>query len=489
MKLLTLIFFFSTSLFASSIDEAIKLKNQGKYLEAIPLFEQELNENPNNSDALLLVGLCYSFIKNFDRAIDSFERGLAIAPEYHDIRIALGRVLSWKGDYSRSELELLTVIDRAPHLTEAYLTLANTFLYQKKYDDAIFILMRGANYEQGGELKLNKAKIMLLDNRHSEALLEVDELLKRFPKMSEAYALKGRIIFDDSILNHKMALNLINLALEIDATNTEALLALGDLHTALWNFNKAKDAFNQLPKEEARERLSRLAKIEKEINRFELSAGIEITNFSDETRESFKDLITTLLYRITPYTTVMLTAERALHYSLADESIKFLIDRKLNRWLSAHLEVTQTPSSDFKPKSAIRVGGDAKIGNGLVVGVDIDHRDYNGREVLITSLGVTKYGERGSVDLRLYDARTNEGSSNSFRVSGHYDVNEKIKVGVGYASTLENDDGTFAKGFSITGEGEYSITERNSLKFSLTKDFENKKEFDTRYNLTLQTKF
>ena len=148
--------------------EALDAHRAGDIATAIPRLEQAVALQPENVDALLLLGTLYGFEQRFAEALETLERGLVLAPEYTDLRIAIARINSWQGksdeaislveqiladqpnnvgalnlrarvayyvgDMERAERMFSSVLEQQPENLEALLGLADVNAAQGKYD-------------------------------------------------------------------------------------------------------------------------------------------------------------------------------------------------------------------------------------------------------------------------------------------------------------------------------------------------------------------
>ena len=71
-----------------------ELFNEGKYVDAIGYYDQELSINPNNVDALYNKGLALAHLKRYNGAITYYDKALEIDPNNAKIldnkRLTLG---------------------------------------------------------------------------------------------------------------------------------------------------------------------------------------------------------------------------------------------------------------------------------------------------------------------------------------------------------------------------------------------------------------
>lgn len=81
--------------------------------------------------------------KNFGLAIKIARQGLVIAPDYLDIRLLLGRLYAWNGQYDSARVELETVVNVKPDYDDARNALADALMWAGDYEEASNILEAG----------------------------------------------------------------------------------------------------------------------------------------------------------------------------------------------------------------------------------------------------------------------------------------------------------------------------------------------------------
>ena len=100
--LAVLLFCFSGLAQENYLALAVSKYQQGYYYEAISWVGKELAQNPQNTDALKLLGKSYFEIGDFDNAVVAWERARNIAPEDSEIIELLDKANNAK----RKQLEI-----------------------------------------------------------------------------------------------------------------------------------------------------------------------------------------------------------------------------------------------------------------------------------------------------------------------------------------------------------------------------------------------
>jgi tetratricopeptide (TPR) repeat protein len=104
--------------------------------ERIAYYQQRLQANPGDTDALEGLAGAEAELKNFPAAIAAYRQVLAANPHDRAAQIQLARLLGWNGQYDDSIQAFRVVLDEAPDDREALEGLANVQVWSKKLDEA-----------------------------------------------------------------------------------------------------------------------------------------------------------------------------------------------------------------------------------------------------------------------------------------------------------------------------------------------------------------
>ncbi|MER3403510.1 MAG: hypothetical protein C4337_09565 [Armatimonadota bacterium] len=97
------------------LQQALALKNDGRYDEAESLLKQVLAVNPRSAEAHHLLGLVYCFTGLFDESIQELETSVHLNPEAIQPRLDLALTYSMLGYESEARRELEEVLRRDPN--------------------------------------------------------------------------------------------------------------------------------------------------------------------------------------------------------------------------------------------------------------------------------------------------------------------------------------------------------------------------------------
>lgn len=127
------------------------------------------NAQQLDTDKLYLEALQAYRQQNFDQTLSLTTTALGAAPEYHDIRILQIRSLFALKQFEQAQKDIEYLLNAAPQY-EGVKTLAVQRLHQlEKQEALIFIDQLLKLYGPEPDLEINKVKILLQNDRHSEA--------------------------------------------------------------------------------------------------------------------------------------------------------------------------------------------------------------------------------------------------------------------------------------------------------------------------------
>jgi len=130
-----------TPLFAVE-DEAAALFVREEYAKAVPLLVRLLNEDPQNLDAALRLGTCYSMLGRDADALAAYQRAQRIAPRSQDVRQYLGLHYARGPEWQKAIPLLEGVVAESPDRVAALEGLAAVREKQGRFDDAVALWQR-----------------------------------------------------------------------------------------------------------------------------------------------------------------------------------------------------------------------------------------------------------------------------------------------------------------------------------------------------------
>lgn len=130
----------------TQLHRAQKCHEAGALEEAASICEEVLKTDPNNADALYLLGSIYWGQRDPDTALDCFMRLLPIRPDY-DTHFYLGLVYMAKGELAESAESFKEALLLKPDDFTAHELLAGVYLRAQDFDSAIDCYRKAADID------------------------------------------------------------------------------------------------------------------------------------------------------------------------------------------------------------------------------------------------------------------------------------------------------------------------------------------------------
>ena len=100
-------------------DQAMELKNQGRYDEAVEQFQAILSSSPNHARAHLGLGLVYCFMGLFDESLEELKQAVLCDSEWVDGHLNLAKTYAMLGMYDEARAGFNRVLELHPGHPEA----------------------------------------------------------------------------------------------------------------------------------------------------------------------------------------------------------------------------------------------------------------------------------------------------------------------------------------------------------------------------------
>ncbi|RXP63566.1 sulfatase [Lutibacter sp. HS1-25] len=112
-------------------------------------------------------------------------------PNHADARTLKGRTLAWEGRYKEAEVELLSVVKRAPFYYDSYLALLDLYWWSKQDEKSIEITQKAFNNElENSDISFKLAKAYFRMNNKLKSEQIMDSLVKIYPENQEYLTFK-----------------------------------------------------------------------------------------------------------------------------------------------------------------------------------------------------------------------------------------------------------------------------------------------------------
>ena len=216
---------------------ALECQNTGKFQEAQNIYNEILQEQPFNDEALFNLGSLYFIIHQFDSAIYCFLKFLEFNPDNLQVLNNIGITYHQRGDLSEALKYFEKAININPNLANTHRNIGNLYKDANLFDNAIYFHKSALLLEpQNPEFYY----YLGLDYKHIE---EYDEALKNFFTAIQLGLINSEIYYNianiyELISNVDEGIKYYKKAIELDNTNTQAYLRLSQLYLVSENFDK-----------------------------------------------------------------------------------------------------------------------------------------------------------------------------------------------------------------------------------------------------------
>lgn len=107
-------------LVAATLEEGLALKRAQDLPGAARIFNELVNANPRDVDALEQLATVTGWMERHAEALTLWDRAIALAPEYHGLRVNRARVLYWMTRLPEAEAAISEVLPRVPRDADAW---------------------------------------------------------------------------------------------------------------------------------------------------------------------------------------------------------------------------------------------------------------------------------------------------------------------------------------------------------------------------------
>jgi len=228
-----------------SLDLALQHHNAGELTKAERIYQQILQSEPNQPDALNLLGVIAHQVGKHDSAVELITKAIDIKPDFAEAHSNLGNALQQLGRLDEAVAHLSKAIDIKPDLAEAHSNLGNALQDLGRLDEAIAHFSKAidikpdfveAQYNLGNALK----KLGQLD----EAIAHFSKAIDIKPDFAEAHSNLGNTLqelgqLDEAIAHHRKAIDIEPDFAEAHSNLGNVLMHLGRLDEAIALHRKA----------------------------------------------------------------------------------------------------------------------------------------------------------------------------------------------------------------------------------------------------------
>jgi protein O-GlcNAc transferase len=236
------------------IDKATRLADEffqkGNLTQAESVCREILSVQPNNADALHLLGIIYYEVGKYDLAMSFLSKTLHLHPANADVCYDIGNIALDQGKFDEAGAYYQKALELNPNHVDAYNNLGNSFHEKGKLDEAISCYQKALQINPGLSYVNNNLGLVLQDKgRLDDAITYYQKALELNPKYIDAsYNLGNAFQRKDqpekAISYYRRAIDLNPDFAEAHHNLGNALKDCGLLKEALASYNRAL-AFNQ----------------------------------------------------------------------------------------------------------------------------------------------------------------------------------------------------------------------------------------------------
>lgn len=180
--------------FLNKFDSARRLMSQTKYDEVIRIAHGLLENEPNNVDTFMMLGVSYSRVGKPRLAIPWFRKSLKEKPDYNDAMINLLRVLNASGQYKLAIKEGNEFLKLFPDDNVIYGHVGDAYFYTGNFDRALEHLFKAVKIEpQNSNVFLRIGEIFLEKKDLQKAEFYLKKAIGIYRELLNAYMLMGRL--------------------------------------------------------------------------------------------------------------------------------------------------------------------------------------------------------------------------------------------------------------------------------------------------------
>ena len=216
--------------------------------KAIIIGEHYLQQNPQNADILVIMGLMHYQNKDYFAAQMYLERGLKIAPQYLDAKIALIRIAIIKKYYQRAEY-LLNSIGLKNQNDKRVLQVRKQLTAALKEKNRLKLSYIAPIPKVKPRIPSPVTEIRKLreENKLDEAIAIGEKYLKSYPKDADVLYFVGLVFYQKQ--DFKQANNYLNQALVISPNYLDVKIGLIRVAIAEKNFKKSTELLKELKRQ------------------------------------------------------------------------------------------------------------------------------------------------------------------------------------------------------------------------------------------------
>lgn len=220
------------------LTNAIAAHQAGKLSEAETIYRALLNENPNNADALHMLGLATHSRGNVSEAENLVRKAISLEPKFPAFRSNLAEILRVQLRFAEAKEQCNAALQMDPYMVIAWQHLGQIFEDQFQFAEAENAYRKMVGLEPTAFGKVRLSAVLSRLNKHAEAQALAEEARQEEPNNTFAllrcagiYRAAGEI---------EAARRMCERAVELEPKNTSAINLMGNLSMDIADFPSAR---------------------------------------------------------------------------------------------------------------------------------------------------------------------------------------------------------------------------------------------------------
>jgi len=226
------------------MSSALQYHRQGDLQSAEQLYREILNIQPDNADALNLLGMIAFQSKKYEQAIQYYQKALSYYNDHAGIFNNMGNAFKLKGDTAEAIASFQKAISLKPEFSEAYYNLGCIFNKEGGHDEAIVYYQAALRYNPDlAEAHYNMGVAFQEKGADDEAIACYQAALRISPGLAEPNINLGMALQKKGEI--EAARKCYQKAIQINPSSADAWNNLGSLWKTKRRFDEAYDCYQK----------------------------------------------------------------------------------------------------------------------------------------------------------------------------------------------------------------------------------------------------